>query len=167
VAIQGRKPKPVEQRRREGNPGKRKAPEPVLVAGRPAVEELAEAPAHLPAYAKAFWDEAVARLAEVGIVDRVDMAALELMATQYARTREAGEVIAREGLVSQGYNGQPVAHPAVVVERLATAEFLRSAEHFALTPVARTRLGLAELERRKLEDDIEHSVGKAQLKRVK
>jgi P27 family predicted phage terminase small subunit len=146
--------------------GNRKAPEPVLVAGRPEAGELAEPPAHLPPYAKQFWGEAVVRLAEVGILDRVDMATLELMATQYARAREAGEVIAKEGLVSTGYNGQPVAHPAVVVERLATAEFLRSAEHFALTPVARTRLGLAELERRKLEDDIEQSVGRPQLKRV-
>ena len=108
----------------------------------------------------------IARLERAGVLDRVDVGALELMAVQYARAREAGDVLAREGLISKGYNGQPVAHPAVHIERLATAEFLRSAEHFALTPVARTRLGLAELERRKLEDDIEQSVGKPQLKRV-
>jgi P27 family predicted phage terminase small subunit len=166
VAIQGRKPKPVERRRREGNPGHRPTPEPVLVAGRPEPEELEHPPEHLPEYAQRFWRDAIARLAEVGILDRVEMPTLELMATQYARAREASEVIAREGLISKGYNGQPVTHPAVVVERLATAEFLRSAEHFALTPVARTRLGLAELERRKLEDDIEQVVGKPQLKRV-
>jgi P27 family predicted phage terminase small subunit len=166
VAISGRKPKPVEQRRREGNPRQHKAPEPVLVAGRPMTEELAEAPEHLPAHAKKFWKDAIVRLADVGILDRVDTATLELMAMQYARARQAADVIEREGLMSEGSKGQPRPHPAVQIERLATADFLRIAEHFALTPVARTRLGLAELERRKLEDDIEQSVGKPKLKQV-
>lgn len=146
----------------EGNPGKRALPEPLLVAGRPSLGEL-EPPSWLPDMAREFWVGAVARLVEVGLLDRIDAPVLEMLAVQYARWREAGELLAREDVLVESKRGGPRAHPAVKMEREAHLLFLRTAEHFALTPIARTRLGLAELHRRSLEVEMADALGTPEL----
>jgi P27 family predicted phage terminase small subunit len=162
--VRGRKPKPIEQRQREGNSGNRPLPETTLVAGRPEKHELADPPDHLPNDAKGFWRESVARLIEVGIVDRVDVPVLEQMSVQYARIRQAQRVLAEDGHYTRGSVGQLRPHPALKIEQDATALFLKMAEQYALTPVARTRLGLAELHRRSLQDEISGALGDANLR---
>jgi P27 family predicted phage terminase small subunit len=162
--VRGRKPTPVEQRKQEGNPQKRPLPEPVLVSGRPALEELREPPPGLPADAHDFWRVSIDRLIEVGIVDRVDVPALEMMAVQYARAIQARRVIAEEGHFAIGSVGQIREHPALKIERDATTLFMKIAEHFALTPVARTRLGLAELHKRALATEMQDALGAPDLR---
>jgi P27 family predicted phage terminase small subunit len=162
--IPGRKPKSREQRLREGKAAHRPLPEPVLVSGRPELAELASPPPHLEPEAREFWERSVVRLAEAGIVDRVDAPVLELLATQYARIRQAQATIEAEGMYVEGSRGQPRPHPAIAIEREATRVFLGLADHFALTPVARTRLGLAELHRRRLVDDLDEAFGPVELK---
>ena len=146
--MRGRKPKPVEVRRREGNPSKEPLPDVVLVGGRPA--SVPEPPEDFPEEARGAWVEVVPRLQEVGILDHVDRLALEAMCTQWARAKQAGQTIKREGLTSLGSHDQLVEHPAVATERAAHQLFLKFAEHYALTPIARTRLGLAQLQGRSL-----------------
>lgn len=164
--MRGPKPKPVEQREREGNPSKRPVPTPVLVAGRPDLDELAEPPAHLPPEAQEFWRDSIQRLTAVGIIDRVDVPVLEQLATQYARVRQAQAVIAKKGMFSKGSKGQLREHPALKIEREATRTFLSLAEQYALTPVARTRLGLAELHRRSLSQELADRLGPTKLEPV-
>lgn len=163
--MRGRKPMPIEQRVKEGNTQHRPLPAPVLVSGRPALSELEEPPAHLPVEAKAFWRDSVQRLIEVGIVDRVDVPVLEQLSTQYARIRQAQRVLAEDGHFVRGSVGQLREHPAMKIEREATLLFLRIAEHYALTPIARTRLGLAELHRRSLTAEMEEGLGTPDLKK--
>lgn len=153
----GRPPKPVEQRRLEGGSevSHRPVPEPLLVAGRPDLEKFRVPPPYLPNDAKEFWGETIQRLTEVGIIDLVDGVSLELMAIQYARSRQAGRVVAVEGHFAPGAAGQIKEHPALKIERDAMAMFLRYASEFALTPVARTRLGMAELGRRAMASEME------------
>lgn len=153
--VRGRKPKPVEQRRRDGNPGKRPLPEPVIVKGRVGLVKP-----ELPEHASELWDEIVPALEGVGIVDAIDRAMLETLCHQYQRVCEARAVIAKEGLMARGFNGQPVEHPAVRTERAAATELLRYAEHYALTPIARTRLGLAELARRTQAEELYERIGR-------
>ena len=159
----GTKPKPVEQRMREGTHRADRHPEAIVVAGRPVPAELATPPAHLPPDAKEFWKDAIVKLAEAGIVDFVDIPAFEMLATQYARVREAGRVVAKEGHLVPGSVGQPREHPALRIERDATKEFLKLAEHFALTPVARTRLGLAGLQAKTMAAEMDDTLGKPNL----
>lgn len=161
--IRGRKPKPLEQRQREGNAGHRRLPEPVIIGGRPALAELEEPPAHLPDEAKDFWRDSVQRLIEVGVVDRVDVPVLEQLSVQYARIRQAQRVLREDGHFVRGSVGQLRPHPALKVEQDATILFLKMAEHYALTPIARTRLGLAELHRRSLADELKSGLGGAEL----
>jgi P27 family predicted phage terminase small subunit len=157
--MRGPKPKPVEQRRLEGGSdvSHRAIPEPMLVAGRPD-RELDEPPRDLAPAARRYWRKTIRRLVEVGMIDLVDEAALRMLASQYARWEAASRTVNKEGIVSTGYMGQPVQHPAVRIERDATVLYLRTAEQFGLTPMARTRLGLAELHRRSLHAEMDRAL---------
>lgn len=167
MPMKGQRPKPVEQRIREGNPQHEPMPEPMLVAGRPEQGDPAlDAPEHMPKDAKEAWGRIVPTLHDVGLLDRVDTMAIEAMCTQWARMRQAGRVIGRQGHVVRGSNGQLREHPSLRTEREATRLFLTFAEHFALTPVARTRLGLAELHRRTLKAEMSSALGEADLEPV-
>jgi P27 family predicted phage terminase small subunit len=157
--MRGRKPKSVEERQREGNNSHtnvahKPVPDVVHVGGRPAVIEFADPPESLDPDAAEFWTESVHQLAIAGVVDRVDRPALELLCQQYARARQARRVIAQQGLFSMGPKGAIKEHPAVKMEREATAQFMRMAENFALTPIARARLGLANLAGRSLAQEL-------------
>ena len=78
--MRGGVPEPVESHRREGTFQEDRHAPPVLVSGRPRRGELDEPPEHLDDDARAFWLETVPRLAEAGIIDRVDRPVLEQMA---------------------------------------------------------------------------------------
>lgn len=163
----GNPPKAAEVRLREGmGPSgrgvvsHRPVPNVVIVGGRPDFDELAEPPDDLPADGKKLWREDVTRLLEVGIIDRVDRAGLEMMCTAYARAKQAGRVLKAEGLFTGGSRGQLREHPAVAIERNAWLIFFRVANDYALTPVARTRLGLAEVGRRTLSAELEDKLGR-------
>lgn len=138
----------------------------VLIAGRPTPSELAEPPAHLPDAAKAFWRETVLQLVEIGMVDRVDIPALEMLSVQYARICSIREVIDEVGFFARGSTGQITEHPALKIEREATALFLKLAEHYGLTPIARARLGLAEVHRRSLAAELDGALGSPDLRPI-
>lgn len=104
-------------------------------------------------------------LGRAGILDGVDRPMLELAAVQYARACQASRVVAQEGHATRGSTGQLTEHPSVATERNAMALFLKFAEHYALTPVARTRLGLAELQRRSLADELDDELGTSRVRR--
>ena len=155
--------KPAEQHIREGTYRRDRVPEPLLVAGRPELNELAEPPGHLPREGQQFWSLYVVELVKCGIVDRVDVPLLEMMCVQYARAVQAGRVIAEFGHFSVGSTGQVKEHPAVKIEREATAMFWRIAESFGIGPLGRVRLGLAELHRRSLQAEIGNALGAPKL----
>jgi P27 family predicted phage terminase small subunit len=157
-------PKPIEQKLREGNPGKRALPQPFLVAGRPRRLELDEPPEHLPADARDFWAEIVPHLTACGIVDRVDVPVLEMLSTAYARWRAAQRVIEERGFFARGSTGQVKEAPWVKIEREAHALFLKTAEQVGIGPLGRTRLGLAEVTRRVLADELRDGLGEVTLR---
>lgn len=157
--MRGRKPKPVEQRRRAGNPGKRPLPEPVVIGGR---TQSLDPPEPFPEAARVLWDELVPILSEVGVLSPVDRPALIALCRQWARAQAAAEQIEQGGqqtLLSTGSTGQVIEHPLLGIERAASALLLRFAEQYGLTPVARTRLGLAELQRRTLARELSEVLG--------
>ena len=150
--MRGRPPKPLERHRRDGTYRRDRHGDglPVLVGGRPF--EL-EPPADLPPAALEVWRLVVPELVTVGLVDRVDVPALVVMCTAYARMVEAGELVAAHGLVVESTRGTAIVNPAAKVERDASLLFLRYAEQFGLTPSARARLGLAGLKARTLAQE--------------
>jgi P27 family predicted phage terminase small subunit len=161
--MRGRKPKPVEVRRREGNPGRRPLPEPVLIGGRAAPRM----PSYLPRRAKTAWRQIVPRLDEVGMLDRVDGPALEALCVQVAIMRQAtAEIADLDSLVTLGSKGQPVPHPLLPVLASAQNAVRQWTERFGLDPSTRTRLGLSELHRRSLASELNDQLGPAVLRAV-
>lgn len=161
--MQGRKPKPVEQRRREGNPGKRKLPEVTLIGGR----EAPRMPSYLPSDAKVAWRQVVPALAEVGMLDAVDSAALEGLCLMVGTMRAASKGLAGGEMVVEGSQGQPVRNPLVDVLFKAQGEVRAWCERFGLDPSTRTRLGLQEQRKRSLGAEMAAQLGEPTLRAVK
>jgi len=158
--MRGRKPKPVEQRRLEGTDvSHRPLPTPLLVAGRPDLQEFAEPPEHLTEMAREFWADIIVQLVQVGMIDRVDRPTIEMICTTWDEYMKADRVVRDQGFFAAGPSGTIREHPALKMRRLARAEFFKYAEQYGLTPMARTRLGLAELHARTLEQELDSKLG--------
>lgn len=157
----GPAPKPAELRRLEAATGgtlnHTSVPDIVTPGGRPL--EPPAAPASLrDVYALELWNAVSRALHELGVLANLDLPVLAAMCTQYARMRRAQDVLELEGLFARGSTGQITQHPALKIEREATRLFHVLASEYALTPSARTRLGLdlllgARIQRTLQEDD--------------
>jgi P27 family predicted phage terminase small subunit len=131
--MKGRPPKPIEQKIREGNAGKRKLPAVLHLGDGSPIEK----PDDLPPHAAALWDDLVPILTQANVLNQIDVAALRAMCIQWERGMQAGQVLRGQGLFSLGSTGQMVTHPALEVERAAHQMFLK------ITPVARSRIAAA------------------------
>lgn len=160
--MRGRKPKPVEQRRREGNPGHRPLPETVLVGGRGVPKK----PAGLPTEAKKAWDDLAPLLHKANMLDKADLFAFECLVLQVARMKEATAHINEHGITIEGSMGQQVENPMIRAERAAQSEVRKWCERFGLDPSSRTRMGLAEQSRKPPEKELEDQIGKPKLRAV-
>lgn len=157
--MKGRPPKPLEQRRREGNPGKRPLPEPVVVGGRfndPG--DLPECPDHLDVMAPngeavELWRKVGEYLIDANVLAWGDLFVLEAFIESELVARQAYIALADEGFTVRGDRGT-VRNPMFTVWRDARTTALRHSEHLGLSPVARARLGLAGLVGRKLEREL-------------
>lgn len=136
----GRKPKPIELREAEENPGRRPLPAPLPSSG----ELVTEPPAMLGDDGAQLWREMTVRLGSVGALDAVDRAALTAMCLQWDRSCEAARVLDEQGHYARGSMGQLVAHPALAVERASHVALLKFAAEYAATPVARARVATAQ-----------------------
>jgi P27 family predicted phage terminase small subunit len=77
-----------------------------------------------------------------------------------ARARHASKMIELHGYtVAHAKTGIESVSPWVRIERDAWAQAVKLGEHFGLTPVARTRLGLAVLKGRSLLQELEAGLG--------
>lgn len=145
-------PVPTEIKRKTGNPSHRPLPAVVNVAGK--VTTLAT-PSHLADGATEVWNELIPQLAAVGLLDGVDGILLEALCTHVARAREAALIIEQDGMFQATKRGGLTLHPAVRVERESWEAARKLGESFALTPVARTRLGLALYKGKTLQQELE------------
>lgn len=132
----GRKPKPTALKLLDGNPGKRainqSEPQPTLGA--------ASCPSWLPRAAKAEWRRVVPELERMGLLAKVDRAALTAFCQAVALAEDAQRDIDQNGLVVFGAQGGRVKNPAATVVKDAAATIRAFASEFGLTPSARSRL---------------------------
>jgi P27 family predicted phage terminase small subunit len=97
-------------------------------------------PDDLPPEAIEFWTDTVVLLCKTGIVHKADRSALVALSVQWARAERARKVLFEEGYFALGSMGQIVEHPALSIERSAHSMFLRFAEQYGLTPIAREKI---------------------------
>jgi P27 family predicted phage terminase small subunit len=85
-------------------------------------------PKHLPPDIASIWAETCKTYGTGS--EAITGPALEAYCGQVARLRDAQRRIAAEGLVVADSKGQPVAHPALAIERSAQAEIRTWADTF-------------------------------------
>lgn len=147
----GRPPKPVEVKRRTGNPGKRALPVPV--------KELAPAngvpkpPAGMGTHGKALW-QSVWVHAQSWITPDLDLGTVELAALTRDFIEQCRSRIAEDGLTifepivspkGELVGERIVPHPLLKEQRAAEKQLLALLSALALTPTDRARLGLAQV----------------------
>lgn len=139
--MKGRKPKPTQMRRLEGNPGKRalnnREPKPP-----PGVPEC---PDFLDDEARAEWFRTASVLQEMGLLTRADRSALAAYCTVYSRWVHAEEQVKKFGsIVKSPDKGFPMKSPYLTIADQSLEAMRRLMVEFGLTPSSRSRIRILE-----------------------
>lgn len=154
----GPAPKPTVLRLIEGNPGKR----PINRNEPKPPPERPTCPRWLSPEAKREWRRVAPELEKLGLLTRVDRAALAAYCQAYARWRQAEEVLQREGLTFATESGYLMPRPEVKVAEKAMQIIRAFCIEFGLTPSARARMTVPEAKRE--EDPFEEFLSRGQAK---
>ena len=140
----GTKPTPTALKKLRGNPGRRPLPKNEPIAeGRPIC------PAWLSDYAKTEWRYIVPILEHMGIIGKVDRAVLVAYCESYSLFRQATEHLQRAmvQIVYETHNGNYVQNPYVGIKKSAAQDMLKYAAEMGMTPSARTRIKVNDIEK--------------------
>ena len=129
-------PKPTALKRLAGNPGKRplNEDEPQFSVGHMS------APKHLSEEAKREWHRVTRELLEVGLLTRVDRAALAAYCQAWATWKEAEENLQKDGRVLLTDKGYAYQSPWVGIGAAAIDQMRRFGAEFGMTPASRSRI---------------------------
>jgi P27 family predicted phage terminase small subunit len=138
--MQGRKPKPTKLKLVDGNPGKRplneSEPDP------DQEEECPQAPERLNDVAKAEWDRIAPELYNLGLLTKIDTAALEAYCSAYARWLEAEDKIRELGMLVKAPSGYPIQTPYLSIANKAIEQIKAFLTEFGMTPSSRSRISV-------------------------
>lgn len=135
----GRKPKSVETKRANGNPGKRplnnNVPEFTEVTNIDVPEYMAELQ-----FASMIWKSIVPELLKNKILRITDMHNVEGFCLAYENWRKAQIEVAKHGIVVAGSQGGPVKNPALTAMNEAFRQMAMFGSLLGLDPASRNRL---------------------------
>ena len=135
----GRKPTPTRLKMLRGNPGKRavnrKEPQPANVAP--------SCPKELSAVAKVEWRRVSKELHSLGLLTRIDRAALAAYCESWSTWIGAIQKVQQTGtIVRAPESGFPMQSPYLSVANQAQKQMRAYLTEFGMTPSARTRVGV-------------------------
>jgi P27 family predicted phage terminase small subunit len=116
-------------------------------------------PQGLPEAAKKLWRKLAHPLAEAGLLTKTDAPAFRMMCMHYALALEAALVLSTDGLVTVDEKGLTRKHPAHQLMREHSEAFNRYADRFGLTPKARKRFGISDMDEESLVDLLAKEMG--------
>lgn len=132
----GRKPKPTETKKLEGNPGKR-----ALNNQEPLPDVAApECPPHLEGEARNEYKRITAELVKLKILSEVDRAALVAYCQAWGDYVRATKEIKKEGEVLYSDKGNAYINPWKNIQTSAMDRMLRFSAEFGMTPSSRSRI---------------------------
>jgi len=140
MGIKGRKPKPIEIKKLEGNPGKRplnqNAPQPpISIAHQP--------PGHLDKIARAEWVRLADELAELDLLTSWDWATFATYCEAYSLWVRARKKLEAEGYVLEmGAKNYQAPSPWVAIMTQARRDVVRIGGLLGLNPSERSRLNV-------------------------
>ena len=140
----GRKPKPTHLKLVTANPVRRPKGQKEAKA-QPGIPAM---PVHLEGEAADEWGRVSRELYEMGLLSRVDRAALAAYCQSYGRWHQAEASLKRmaendqltRGLLIKTTNGNAIQNPLVGISNKAAADMVRYAAEFGMTPSARSRI---------------------------
>lgn len=138
MAIRGRKPKPVELKELQGNPGKRALP--ARRSRQQARRQAPSAPAWLAEEAQREWRRMAHTLVSMRVLTDTDMTALAAYCDAYGRWLEARVLLDRDGLLVDTGTGSQKVHPAWTIANQAMTQMRAFMVEFGLTPSSRSRV---------------------------
>jgi P27 family predicted phage terminase small subunit len=132
----GRRPTPTKLKVLHGNPGRRplNESEPQPEGGLPTC------PAELNDAARLEWRRVGRELERLGLVSRLDRAALAAYCEAWAQWLEAIAAVQKTGAVVKAPSGYPILNPHLAVANQAYARMKAMLVEFGMTPSSRTRL---------------------------
>jgi P27 family predicted phage terminase small subunit len=132
----GRKAKPTSQKILEGNPGKRalnnKEPKPDVA--------IPECPGHIKGEARREWDRITVELHALGILTKIDRAALAAYCTAWGDYVYAETHLLTEDEVIESIKGGKYQNPWVGIKTSAMDRMVRIAAEFGMTPSSRSKI---------------------------
>jgi P27 family predicted phage terminase small subunit len=132
----GRRPKPTRIKEIEGNPGKRP-----LNRQEPHPEpEIPACPEHLDDEARAEWGRIAPQLHALGVLARVDRAALAAYCMCWSRWVEAETQLRKFGTVIKTAKGYPIQNPYLGIANTAVDQMRKFMTEFGMTPSSRSRV---------------------------
>lgn len=109
-----------------------------------------KAPSDVCKEAKEYMKTVLARLEESGVLENIDVAALDMLARNYSMFINASKQVEREGATIENRQGNIVKHPAVTIAKDAQIQAVKIMQEFGLTAKSRTKL--PKLDKEKEED---------------
>lgn len=139
--MRGRKPKPTEQRRLEGNPGHRPLNEDEPALPVPAAD-FDDVPPELvdDVAAAATWRRLAPLLRTSRQISEADRDALLALCSEWSRYLHAKAEVARLGLVVRTPSGYPIPNPYLAIQTKALAGCNKLWPELGLTPSSRSRV---------------------------
>ncbi len=132
----GRKPKPTESKKLEGNPGKRKLndkePKPDVV--------IPECPPHLEGEARKEYKRITEELLKLKIITKIDRATLVSYCQAWADLLHATKMVKKEGEVLYSDKGNAYLNPWKGIQTSSMDRIARLSSEFGMTPSSRSRL---------------------------
>jgi P27 family predicted phage terminase small subunit len=102
--------------------------------------KLPEKPEDLSPIASKAWDDVVAILTDMRVLDRADAMAVELLCQARSDWMEAREVLQFEGAYYTSSNGLVRAHPMLAMRNEASKRMLTLLAELGMTPASRSKV---------------------------
>lgn len=132
----GRKPKPTAIKELEGNPGKRalnhKEPKPDIA--------IPSCPNHLKGVARQEWNRITKELYKLGMITKLDRAALTICCQVYADYVNACHKLKEEGEVIISDKGGLYQNPWESIKKRSMDQIMKYYAEFGMTPSSRSRV---------------------------
>jgi len=155
--VSGPPKRPLELVRLEGNPGKRRLPKPENdIKDRSGIPDC---PQWLDAAARAEWSRVVPLLDAMGLVGKVDRAALTGYCVAYSRFTQAEQILNRRGLTMEMFTKAggfyEMQRPEVAIAQKYLAIAKAFCAEYGMTASARGRMSIAGTEEKDSFDDLD------------
>jgi P27 family predicted phage terminase small subunit len=134
-------------------------PEPVVLSAKLDPLNLPEPPDDMPEEGVELWEDVLPWLVQVNVIQTIDLPSFTQMCRVFATAERARKVVDEQGYFALGSGGQISEHPAMKVLQTSQMMFLRHAGEFGMTTMARTRLGLMDVQRRSIQQDMDWTLG--------